>query len=181
MTSINKYLISLDLEMNQPCRCIIEIGLTFYNTLTDEYTKVSKLVKPKCKLNDEITYLTGITQTELMYAPALEEVVLNLRLKYEKYFSKAHPQIIVWSQGDMELLDEKLGKSFSDIIGMYKSYIDCKPLYQSWRLKNNKYVFGGLSRAVKELGLTFQGKPHRAADDAHNTLIIFNQLYLYRK
>jgi inhibitor of KinA sporulation pathway (predicted exonuclease) len=45
-----------------------------------------------------------------------------------------------------------------------------------YRFENGLSIKGGLDTAIKELGLTFEGKNHDALFDAINTVKIYNFL-----
>lgn len=59
--------------------------------------------------------------------------------------------------------------------------LDAKTLYQVYRCANYKQLSGGLAKALTKFGMSFEGKKHRAADDAYNTFRIYCKLSEYFK
>lgn len=169
-------LFSLDLELNQPSGKIIQIGACVFSHKDGKIIdKFMVYVNPKEKIDPSITELTGITQTMV----ELEGYdVKDAYLLLEKFVRKkrAFMTPIVWGSGswdDSSCLYKQAGVKEPNFMG--HRVIDVKTLYQSLRLRSWKKVKGGLSSAMKELGLNFEGRNHNALDDAINTA----RLWLY--
>ena len=169
-------LVALDLEMNQPSNKIIQIGISMYCPAKSTYTKHKWYVNPGENLTPYIEELTGIENSEVKYAPALEETIQRIKDSALLGKDKCKPMFLVWGTGDLELLSEQLGRDFTEEVNMLRSYIDVRSIFRGWSMINNKYPFGGLKRACNTAGIGFEGIPHRADVDAYNTLRIFNYL-----
>jgi len=161
----------LDLEMNQPSNKIIQIGWVIANIRTSKLiSKHSILVNPAEMIDSYITRLTGISDTDLIGAPDIKTAYCQLEkiLLSTKDVSKIPVQ---WGTGDIKLLFNQSGlPDKKDYYFHLDRTIDAKSVYRAYAM----YTCGGasklgLSKAIENLGLTFEGTPHNALDDAFNT------------
>lgn len=165
---------TLDLEMNQPSRKIIQIGACVGNIRTGQiYEKISLFVNPQETLQPFITDLTKITQEDVDNGYTLEEAYRKLQKMHENY--GAFVNVITWGGGDSIELLTQLQQENSNFEGWCfgRRWIDTKTLYVSWRLANGKHVQGGLAKAMTKVDLRFEGQKHNATDDAVNTFRLY--------
>lgn len=166
---------SLDLEMSQPSKKIIQIGACVGNISTGEILeKLSIFVNPKEQLSEFIIGLTGITQADVDAGVTLEEAYLKLKEMHLKYSSFINS--VCWGGGDSNELAEQLLKENPNFTGWCfgRRWIDVKTLFVSWRFANGKPIQGGLAKSMIKVGLKFNGRKHNAMDDA------VNNFYMYR-
>lgn len=166
-------IMSLDLEFNQPSQKIIEVGYVIGDVYTGEILeRVSRLIRIDEKLNPRIIELTGITDEMLETGVSLAEAYAELARKHEEYgcFRNA----LTWGGGDSESLREQLGLDHGWVLG--RRWIDAKTLFVSRAIARQEKRQAGLARALKRMGKDFDGKKHRAADDALNTFTIYRIL-----
>lgn len=169
---------SLDLEMNQPSKKIIQIGAVVGNISTGEIIeRISLFVNPKERINPGITELTKITQEDVNNGDTLENAYQKLQFVHLRHGSFINA--ITWGGGDsLELLNQlkQENVNFDEQSWCFgRRWIDAKTLFISWRLANGKPIQGGLAKTMTKFGLAFKGQKHNAMHDAENT---FN---LYRK
>jgi|SRR5581483_130855 len=165
---------SVDLEMNQPSRKIIQIGACIGNISTGQVLeKLSVFVNPYEQLNPAITDLTKITQEDVDNGVSLETAYRQLQSMHEYYKAFVNP--ITWGGGDSQELLEQLQKENSSFQGWCfgRRWIDVKTLFVCWRLARKQPIQGGLARSMIKLSLTFQGQKHNAQDDAINTFRMY--------
>lgn len=181
--------ISLDLEMNQPSGKIIQIGYVIGDvTNLRIFEKRSLIVDPKEPLGEidqpglkiSIEDFTGITEDRI------RKEGITLQSAYQILVDdvvKHNPTrtVVQWgdgsfdNKGDHDYLRQELNLSWDDFIFRPRSW-DVKSFYQIYRTFNRQSVVNGVENALKNLNLTFQGRPHDALDDAFNTFIIFSKL-----
>lgn len=169
-------LLSLDLELTQPTRKIIQVGACVFKSKTGEVLeKLNIYVNPKELLSEEIKTLTGITQEQVdAGTTALDayKKVCALRLKYH-----CPRGIVVWGSGeynDSSCLHRQSGAEGPNDLGYRVT--DAKTLYQSMKMYDNGTIKAGLGTAMRSLGLTFIGREHDGLDDAINTAKIWVHL-----
>lgn len=175
--------IAIDLELNQPSGKIIELGYTIGDVVSGKiFSKQAHIINPEEPLgiipglNVHITDYTGITQELIDLAGT------TLPYAYKQMcedIKKYNPTVTVvqWGQGDSDCLREQLGLSWDDYVFRQRIW-DAKSLYQIHRCFQREGVAAGLEKAMKTLGMEFEGRPHRAIDDAYNTFRIFRELGL---
>lgn len=170
---------SLDLELNQNPEGakIIQIGAVVGNIYTGEILeRLSVFINPHEELLPFIIQLTKITQEDVDNGVTLEEAYGLLRDMHKRHSSFCNP--ITWGGGDSAELLAQLKKenpSFRDWC-FGRRWIDTKTLYVTWRIANNKPPVGGLSKAMRNLGLQFKGHAHDATWDAENTFYTYVKL-----
>ena len=184
MTDLKTFL-AIDLEMNSPegtyeTGKIIQVGIAIgnlhmykYNLQPKpDYIEKSWYVNPYEKIYPRITELTGITDEDVTQkSSSLEDIhneIQNLMKEYECY-----PNPIVWGGGDAELFKKELNLSlgYCKIFGHRE--IDIKTLFTFLKLAKNEKTNSSLQTALNSFKIKFMGTPHRAMDDAHNTLSLF--------
>ena len=170
-----KIFTALDLELNQNTVTgpkIIQIGAVVGNIETGEILeKLSVFINPNQQLEPFIIGLTKIKQETVDNGVTLLEGYEKLKEMHKKHNSFVNG--VTWGQGDIKALTKELGM---DGLCFGRREIDVKTLYVTWRIANNSFPTGGLSRAMANLGLKFKGTAHRADDDAENTFITFKRL-----
>lgn len=168
--------LALDLELNQAgIPKIIEIGVCVGETDTGEILHVeSFMVNPQELLTRHILDLTGITQAEVDAGTTLLEAYSKLQAVTQRYGVQTMGQTLTWGGPDTEELRNELRmdrESPEWILG--RRWVDVKTIFQTWRRSQSKPIQGGLSKSMLKLGLKFDGKKHRAADDAKNTFRMY--------
>jgi inhibitor of KinA sporulation pathway (predicted exonuclease) len=172
---------SLDLEMNQPSRKIIQIGACAGNIRTGEILeKLSIFVNPQEQLAPFIIELTGIKQEDVDTGLTIYEGYKKLAEFHKKHKSFVNP--ITWGGGDSQEIYEQLKKECGHVWGLDdhwcfgRRWIDTKTLFVSWRFANGKPIQGGLAKSMLKVGLKFEGRKHNATDDAVNTFRTYTKM-----
>lgn len=141
---------------------IIAIGWCFLNTATWEPFDMGQLiVKPeKSKLSPFCIELTGITPKMIKGGMTFEALCKNLVHKrgFRKYLSASwgSDDRMVWNQCEQDNCEYPFSGKHIDIAAMYQVML-------------SRSRATGLAMALKELGLEFEGTPHRPEWDAWNT------------
>jgi inhibitor of KinA sporulation pathway (predicted exonuclease) len=167
--------LSFDLELNQASTGakIIEVGACIGETDRREVlTTYSCLVNPHEILEPTIIALTGITQEEVYTGKTIEEAYLGMEKLANYYDCLRMP--LVWGCGDGYALRAELSKDTK--WNFSRRELDVKAIFQAYQVAIGGKLEAGLSKAMRKVGLTFQGKKHRAKDDAVNTFLIFCEL-----
>jgi len=173
--------IALDLELNNapdnstPNPKIIQVGVAIGSW--DHYEDDAIITKkwyldPAEPIYPFITQLTGITdedvQTKSVSHAQLAEELYALCQEHHVY-----KNFITWGQGDYtELKAEFDARNIPFKFGGHR-IIDVKTFYTLHMLAKAKQPNGGLSSGLGEYKLKFKGTPHRADEDALNTLRLF--------
>lgn len=168
-------LLSFDLELNQNPNGpkIIEIGACAGCTKTGEILdRFSVFVNPNEKLEDKIISLTSITQDDVDNGTTLVDAY-NQLINFARK-NKCAKIPVVWGMGDGRALRSELPKDTNWELA--RRELDAKAVFQAYKIANFDKYSSGLEKSMKSLGLTFQGRPHRAVDDAINTFHIFFEL-----
>lgn len=173
-------IISLDLELNQPSRKIIQIGYVIAdlnkNTIVRKRSLIVDPNEPLGFIQDgrSITDLTGITEVDIKFnGRSLKDAYDILVMDIEEL--KPNRSCVQWGQGDSECLRQQLGLDYNDYIFRPRIW-DVKSLYQIHRAFENKALAAGLEKALEHLGMEFYGRPHDAMDDALNTYRVLYEL-----
>ena len=167
--------LSFDLELNQAKTGakIIEVGACIGDTVTCEILETYNcIVDPFEKLEQKIINLTGITQTEVEQGHSISQAYLGMKNMASKHGCMRMP--LVWGTGDGNAIRSELPKEIKWIFG--RRELDVKAVYQAYQVANDGEIQAGLNNAMENLGLNFQGKIHRATNDAVNTFFIFCEL-----
>lgn len=147
---------------------IIEIGAVWVDrngrAIRNFQTFVQPVVHPE--LTPFCTALTHINQTDVADAPTFAGAALALA-EFASLYSQESPTWGSWGRYDFNqvALDSALHGVANPLTGM--RHINLKNVFARSRPKHIREV--GLSKALRIAGLTFQGSPHRAIDDALNT------------
>lgn len=168
---------SLDLEMNQPSKKIIQIGACVGNIVTGQiFEKLSVFINPNEHLNPYITELTKIHQQDVDNGLTLEEGYRKLQRMHENY--SAFVNTITWGGGDSQELLNQLKQENPHFEGWCfgRRWVDTKTLFVSWRFANGQPIQGGLARSMTKVGLKFEGQKHNATDDAVNTFRMYRAM-----
>lgn len=177
--------LALDLEFTQPSEKIFHIGACVFDIHTGEiFETFSQLVKIDESLSDYIVKLCGFTDADL-YAggKSLSEAYENLLKVFRKY-PEAYANMVTWGGGDSAALKKQLtveydkiivGKTFDWPFG--HRWLDIKTLFQLLQFAKGAKPQGGLAKAMRIYGLTFQGRAHQAHVDAENTARLAHRLF----
>jgi len=157
-------IVALDLEttgLDPKNDSIIEIGVVKFNEnrVIDEY---STLVNPRKPINAFITNLTGISNSMVMNAPCIGDVLPEI----EEFIGDA---IILGQNIDFDL-------SFLQRFGAFK-YNDTIDTYEIASVVMPSAPRYGLGSLSQQLGIIL-ANAHRALDDAKATMQVFQQLLL---
>lgn len=166
--------LSLDLEFNQPSRNIIQVGICIGNIQQSENDYIIKkwYVDPREPISEEITKLTGITDTDIVdYAVPMATVATELSdmIKTNKCF--VNP--ITWGGGDSDMLLRVFSDRNIEFPHFGHRWIDVKTITTYLAMALDKKTSGGLSSVMGRYHLSFKGEAHRADVDAFNTLRLF--------
>ena len=179
---------AIDLELNEPQDNkpprIIQVGIAIANILTpDDIKTFSWYLNPEEKITEFIQSLTGITdeiiKEEAVSHETVAEELGELLRSYEIYSSP-----IVWGGGGWGNDATELKDEFTERGIEFKFFghrvIDVKTIFVFNQILKQRTKKSGLSKAMASYGLKFEGKQHRADDDAKNTLRFFFHL-VYRQ
>ncbi|MGE6589760.1 exonuclease [Bacillus mycoides] len=152
---------------------IVDIGAVKIDVSTMKVIgEFSELVKPSAPLTRHTTKLTGITKKDLIGVGNFPQII-------EKFiqFIGEDSIFVSWGKEDYRFLSQ-------DCI-LYG--VECPCMEKESRFDVQKFVFQAyeelfehtpsLQFAVDQLGLTWEGKQHRALADAENTANIFLKVY----
>lgn len=172
---------SLDLELNNAQDNttvhpkIIQVGVaigSYLNYKNNSIAKYKWYLDPQELIFEFITKLTGISSEDILRnAVPHEQVAKEIGKLIEAHQCFINP--ITWGGGDSTEL--KLEFKNRGIYFPYfgRRWIDVKTWYTLHMLAIGKKPSGGLSSALGNFRLHFEGQPHRADDDAFNTLRLF--------
>jgi inhibitor of KinA sporulation pathway (predicted exonuclease) len=172
----NTIYLSLDLELNNDGTKtgeICEVGIAL-GSPGNLILKESKIIKIKEPLHPRIIELTGITQEAVDNGVELQEVADWLSAIIDEHKPFVNP--VIWGVGDtIELLEEFRNNGISfPYFG--RRFIDVKHFFLFVEAANGRSLSGGLRSSMAKHKMQFIGTPHRAADDAYNTLRFFFHL-----
>lgn len=170
--------LALDLEYNSDGNStsdIIQVGLAVGSPQAGVIFKQSFMVKPKIKtviLHPFITELTGITQEEYDEKAVYWNVIVDyIRKLHDSYNLFVNP--VVWGLTDSVDLIETVKDEEIDFPFFGRRIIDVKHLFLFIEAAKGRAMSGGLRSAMGKHKMQFAGTPHRADDDAFNTLRFF--------
>lgn len=152
---------------------IVDIGAVKIDVSTMKVIgEFSELVKPSAPLTRHTTKLTGITKRDLIGVEKFPQII-------EKFiqFIGEDSIFISWGKEDYRFLSQDC-----TLHG-----VECPCMEKESRFDLQKFVFQAyeelfehtpsLQFAVEQLGLTWEGRQHRALADAENTANIFLKVY----
>jgi inhibitor of KinA sporulation pathway (predicted exonuclease) len=179
--NVTEYYLALDLELNNasdnstPNPPIIQVGVAIgtWNHYVDNKIITKKwYFNPNEPIYPFITELTGITDDDVINKSVTHAVFAEeFGALIKEYKPFVNP--VTWGGGDsVELKAEMVAR---DIPFPYfgRRWIDVKTWYVLRLLANGKRPAGGLRSAMGTYKMKFEGTPHRADDDALNTLRLF--------
>jgi len=179
--NVTEYYLALDLELNNaqdnstPNPPIIQVGVAIgtWNHYVDNKIITKKwYFNPNEPIYPFITELTGITDNDVLYKSVTHEVFAEeFGALIKEYKPFVNP--VTWGGGDsVELKKEMVDKNIPFPYFGHR-WIDVKTWYVLRLLANGKRPAGGLRSAMGTYKMKFEGTPHRADDDALNTLRLF--------
>lgn len=174
MERMTLMIIVYDLEMtvqrkHQHLAEVIEIGavkVEVVNGSPSVTDKFQTFVRPTKQpvLSKHTTEFTGIVQADVERAPAFRDA-LNA---WKEWLGGSSYYLCSWGPDDKwQLL--KQCREHETPIDWIKNYNDLQQMYSKLVAEGDTYRQIGLQRALEQLQLVFEGSPHRALDDAHNT------------
>lgn len=148
---------------------IVEIGAVKLNDNYEVIDEFSSFVRPRYSFIDpNCSMLTGITNNDILKAPRFTEAIDA----FLQWIGNEDFCIYAWSENDKEQFDgecilnsvvERFNILYNkDWIDLQLSYIELVGLSKAISLQ----------RALNSLNIFFEGKIHRATDDAYNTASI---------
>lgn len=175
---------ALDLELNQPSKNIIQVGIVIGNIYTgavlekkDWIIYVDKAVDP---IDPFITKLTTITQEMVDNGGLLVDAYKEIVELYKKHNCTLN--MVTWGGGDHRELREALEKECK-ALGVEKPAwefghreYDVKTLFLGFAMAAQKKVRSGLAKSMTRIGMAFKGTKHWAPDDAENTFHLLVRL-----
>lgn len=181
----NQNYLALDLEYNcdgkNGTEDIIQVGLAWGNPKSNQISKKSFLVKPRNKtitLHNYITCLTGINQEDYDNNSVYwEEVVDYVRIIHDEYKPFTNP--VTWGLSDAYDMRKTIKEEGLEFPYFGRRIIDVKHFFLFIESAKGRAMSGGLRSAMNKHRLKFNGDPHRADDDAKNTLRFF--FYLLKR
>ena len=176
-----KYL-ALDLELNNapdgltPNPSIIQVGVAIGSArqLPSDWIVKKWFVKVNEPIYTVITELTGITTEDVQNGLQHYDIAneLNKLIKDNNVF--VNP--VTWGGGDATELKADFERWGVEFKNFGRRWIDVKTWYVLHMITKGKKPAGGLSSALGEYKMHFEGTPHRADVDAYNTLRLFFQI-----
>ena len=173
--------LSLDLELNNaPDNLtvnpkIIQVGIaigSYLNYKNNSIAKYKWYLDPQEPIFEFITNLTGISNEDIIRnAVSHEQVAKEIGELIQAHQCFINP--ITWGGGDSTELKLEFINRGTHFPYFGRRWIDIKTWYTLHMLTNGKKPSGGLSSALGNFRLHFEGQPHRADDDALNTLRLF--------
>jgi len=160
-------IIVIDLEYNQPSRSIIEIG-AYCVDLKGQYPPIafSQLVDPKEILDPRIIDLCGIKQEDVDGQPLIQDALESF-WNWIKDTAQTK-NVSAWGSDVYELIEasKKAGVRYPDRLRS----LDIKEMASIFRscYPSSKQK-GGLLATMNLFGLEFEGRQHRALNDAIQT------------
>lgn len=169
--------LALDLELNNKndgtTPKIIQVGVSFGSPKTlSEFKTYSWYLDPKEDITPFITQLTGI-DNQTIKEKAVSHELLAEELGNIINENNCFVNPVCWGGDDaLELKAEftDLGINFP-FFG--RRIIDVKTIYVFNQIVRGRTPSGGLRKSMNSYGMKFQGTPHRADNDALNTLHFF--------
>jgi len=171
---IDKNIISLDMEFEQPSQEIIQVGAVVGNLKTgiilEEYCRHINIGKP---ISEFISNLTGIKQRDIDSGTTLKESYLDLIAMHTVH--ECFRNCLSWGGGDSESLRTDLNLDNEKFL-FGRRWIDVKTVFISYMWSKGESPRSGLAKSLTRLDMQFKGKKHNAKDDALNTFLIYRKL-----
>lgn len=155
---------------------IIEIGAVMVEVqrlavVSEFQTFIQPVRHPK--LTAFCTELTTITQKDVEAAPRFPEAIKNFKTWLSQY-----PDYLFCSWGNYDRKQFEQDCAFHKVLYPFaSSHFNLKEAFSQYWGKTKKYGLGG---ALKQLGLEFEGTPHRGIDDVRNMarILLYPQIFL---
>lgn len=166
--------LALDLEMNQPSRKIIQVGISIAkrDTPADAYLTRSWILDPEEPIDVGITELTGISDYMIQeQAVPWTQMAQELGSLIDAHKPFVNP--VTWGGGDAEGLLAGLRERNIEFPYFGRRWLDIKTIHAFKAMAMGKSGAGGLKSVMGQHRLPFVGKAHRADVDAYNTLRLF--------
>jgi inhibitor of KinA sporulation pathway (predicted exonuclease) len=176
-----KYL-ALDLELNNapdgstPNPSIIQVGVAIGSArqLPSDWIVKKWFVKVNEPIYTFITELTGITTEDVQNGLQHYDIANELNNLIKDNNTFVNP--VTWGGGDSTELKADFERWGVEFRNFGRRWIDVKTWYVLHMITKGKKPAGGLSSAMGEYKMHFEGTPHRADVDAYNTLRLFFQI-----
>lgn len=149
-----------------PMTEIIEIGAAKLNESYEVIETFSLIVKPQycSSLSRKCVKLTGIYDADIVNAPYLDEALIL----FEDWLGTENVKFYSWSDNDKRQLEKEcLAKGlYSKMPSYYRRWLDFQSIFMR--------VYGferhiSLMNAIDMMGISFEGKQHKAVYDALNS------------
>lgn len=166
--------LALDLEMNQPSRRIIQVGVAVGapGCVPAEIVTREWLLDPEEPIAPNIEALTGISDWDIQErAVSWGQVAEELGALIHEHQCFVNP--VTWGGGDSELLLAAFRERGIHFPFFGRRWLDVKTWHVCQSLATGKRHAGGLASVMGGYKLPFIGKAHRADVDALNTLRLF--------
>ena len=166
-------------DIRRECRNeIIEIGAVMLDDNYEEIASYKSFVRPSYskKISPYITRLTGITDTQMLFASDLQSVLYDFLL----WCMATGDEYIVyaWSDNDykqvMSELEVKQIVVTDEMRVMLSKWVDYQEIFMKEVGLDNPI---SLEKAINTIGDTFEGKMHDALYDARNTSILYKDAH----
>ncbi len=167
---------TIDIEMNQPSRKVIQVGACAHEPKTGLLLgKLDMFVNPNEKIEPFITQLTGIRDQDVANGLTIIQAYEELRVFSKKHKCFKNP--LVWGSGvrnDSQAIWEETKLDGENFMGF--RVLDVKTIYQSIKLYQNGSHGSSLQETCEKLGIGFEGSAHSALVDAINTFRVWHCL-----
>jgi len=171
---IDKNIISLDIEFEQPSQEIIQIGTVVGNLKTGDILEEScKHINIGKQISDKIKQLTNIKQIDIDNGTTLFECYEYLKSIHTFY--NCFRNCLTWGGGDSQSLRTALNLDDETFL-FGRRWIDVKTVFISLMWSYGESCKSGLSKSMARIGMNFNGRKHNAKDDAKNTFLIYREL-----
>lgn len=177
----NQNFFALDLELNNKkdgsAPKIIEVGVAIGKpSAPEEIYTINWYLDPEEPIDPFIVGLTGITDEIIKEKAVPHETVANQLGSLLKVWN-CYPNPVTWGgsghMSDAEELKNEFNERNIHFPHFGRRILDVKTIQIFENIVRGTSPKGGLSRSMKRNGLNFKGTPHRAIDDAENTLRFF--------
>lgn len=171
--------IALDLEMEQPSRQIISVGLAYYDG--NSFDIANFMITPEYHVSEFISKLTGIVDSDFDHDKPRHDC-FNDVLEWVNSKEVDISSFIVWGKGDVGALNKDMWKNhglwFKDMSS--DKFVDVKTLYlMEYLIQRNKWQEKvSLSTACRQSSITVDAnKTHNSGYDAFLTASLFFKMF----